>query len=341
MWKITLSLLLAVGLLGTAVAEDETPAKELKRGFADGKFVDEYFGIRYAAEGLKEGYGFGTGGNRTLWSGKLPGNVDVEILCQESAQSRSGAEWRAKVKEVFAKDGQTRTEVQEGDDPVPWISFVQESLAGFERHHGYAFYARGNQCFVVHVQVREKSETSGEAIRKAMGGLVVDPKSDSMLYVHLIAKGMQRPVTDPVVNLRAGGAYLQENNEIPAFAIRALELAQAHAADFSDDETWTLYQTLGLAQLKAGQQEASIDTWKKVIDLSAKTGDPKASLCNAQYNLACAYSLLGRLDEAFAALRASFEAGGEAQVAELKQHAKEDPDLEKMRQDPRWVDLVG
>lgn len=340
MSKITLSVVLAVALLGSALAGDEAPAKEYKRGFADGKLVDEYFGITYASEGLREGYGFGTGGPRTLWSGKLPGNADVEIICQESEEPRSGAEWRARMKEAFAKDDQERTDFEEGDEPVPWVTFVQKSLAGFERHHGYAFYARGHECFVLHVQVREKNETSGETIRKAFAGLTVDPAVDPLFLVHFLAKSSQASLDDPKVYLHAAEGYLQQGYELPTLAMRALGVALAHLDAFDDAETWELYQTLGLVQLKLGQREDAVETWKKVIDLSAKTKDPKASECNAQYNLACAYSLLGRLDEAFAALKASFAAGGDTQVGELKQHAKQDPDLANMRADERWAALI-
>ena len=128
MTKLALTLLLSLALVGVAVAEEESPTKELKRGFSEGKFVDEYFGITYAVEGLKEGIGFGSGGNRTLFSGKLPGSAQVEIVCNETDEELTSLQWRDKVKAQMEKDGKTRTDMATGDDPTPWIAFVQESF---------------------------------------------------------------------------------------------------------------------------------------------------------------------------------------------------------------------
>ena len=343
MRKLALTLLLCTALIGVAFAEDEAPtdAKAPKRGFDDGKFADAYFGVTYAVEGLKEGLGFGSGGDRILFSGKLAGSAEVEVVCNESAEELTSVQWRDKVKAQMEKDGKTRTEFATGDEPAPWITFVQESFAGFERPHGYAFFARGRQCFLVHVQVREKSDTSADSIRAGLGGLTVAPQSDSMLYVHILAKRMGLELDDPKVLLQAGRAYMQDGQEIRPLAMRVLEMARAREDALDDAGRYTLYQTLAMAQLTGGKREEAVGTWKKVIELSAKTDDPGAAASNAQYNLACTLSLLGRVDEGFAALKAAFETGPEAQVGELKRHAQEDPDLANLRADARWAEVAG
>ena len=340
MRKLALSILLSVALLGVAFAEEEAPTKELKRGFEDGTFVDDYFGITYVVDGLKKGFGFGAGGDRVLFAGKLPGNADVEVLCNEAAEEMTSAQWRDKAKAQMAKDGKTRSEMATGDDPAPWITFVQESFAGFERPHGYAFFARGRQCFVVHVQVREKDDASAGIVQKALAGLTVAPSSDSMLVVHIASKRMQRPLDDPRVMVQAANAYMQEPNPIVPLAMKALKAAQAREDELEDGDRYMLYRTLGFAQLKAKAYEPAVGTWTKVAEIAAKADNPSAE-SNAHYNLACALSLLERLDEGFEALKAALEKAPEAQGAELKKHAQEDPDLANLRADPRWAEVAG
>jgi tetratricopeptide (TPR) repeat protein len=54
------------------------------------------------------------------------------------------------------------------------------------------------------------------------------------------------------------------------------------------------------------------------------------------YNLACSYSLLKQKVRAFAALRRAIELG----YRDFK-HVQQDPDLENLRQDPRWSDIAS
>lgn len=349
MRKTAIILLVVVGLVGSALADEAAP-KDLKRGFEEGKFVDEYFGIVYEADDLKEGFGFGLGGPNVLWSGKSADGVDIELICQEVPREMSGAQWLELAKRNWARDGKTRTEMEEGKEPQPWVLFTQESMAGFERQHGHAFYPRGLQCFMVHAQVREKSETSGEAIRKALSGLTVAPKSDSFLLAHLIAKQSQLDPTDPKVLVACalgipqrvqGYLTLPEGQENPELALRALMLAKEAAGEDTFDAAgqWQIASGIGLAQLKLGKLEEAVPTWKKAIELAAATEDAAGLAMNAWYNLACAYSLLGRFDEAFDALKKSFDVGGDEQVRQLKAHGIEDPDLENMRKDERWKEL--
>ena len=53
------------------------------------------------------------------------------------------------------------------------------------------------------------------------------------------------------------------------------------------------------------------------------------------YNLACSYSLLGELDTAFGALRLAIQLG----YSEFE-HLSQDPDLENLRVDERWEQLL-
>ena len=347
MRNIALLTFLLVGLVGVAYAEDEpageeAPRPELKRGFDEGKFTDEYFGVVFEAPELKEGFGLGLGGNQVLWSGKCAGGVDVELICVEPREPMAAKALMENAKKAWAEDGKERKEMEEGLEPTPWVLFVQESLAGFQRHHGWAYYARGPQNFIVHAQVREKSDTSGEAIKAALGGLKLADKSDSFLFAHLVAKNRGADPRDPLVMLEAGSGYLGQNIQNHPRGLALLLLAKEHGYDsFDDNQKWNLMQGIGLAQLMTGKHAESIPTWLETVKLSEKTDEPQALLANSLYNLACGYSLLGKLDEAFDTLKKAFAVPHES-IQGLKEHAQQDPDLKPMReQEERWKALFS
>ena len=247
----TLALVLLVPL-ASALAEDEAPA--LKRGFADGKYVDEYFAVTYEAPELREGFAIGVGGPTVLWAGKCAGDVDVEIMVQEGPKEATAAEVRQMALDAWSKDGKERKEMEQGDGPPPHVLFVQESIAGFQRHHAWGFFARGYQCFIVHAQVREKSETSADALKKALQGLKVGEAPDSLVLAHVVAKQAGRPPNDPIVLAGAGQYYLSEQMKNPTLALKAFRLAQAAAKEgtFDADQTWQVVSGIGLAQLTLG-----------------------------------------------------------------------------------------
>lgn len=83
-------------------------------------------------------------------------------------------------------------------------------------------------------------------------------------------------------------------------------------------------QILGDAYTKTGR-------WEKGLQVDQRL----ARLCPDNplvfYNLACSYAMLGKLDEAFAALNKAVKLGYND-----AQWLSQDPDLEKLRQDARF-----
>ena len=71
-------------------------------------------------------------------------------------------------------------------------------------------------------------------------------------------------------------------------------------------------------------------------DLSARTFDDQRSRAVATYNLACFYARVRRPEIAVPMLRDSFEGS-----PDLKDWAFKDPDLDPIRQDPSFVEMMG
>lgn len=324
-------------LCALAFADDAPKERTLK----DGKLVDPYWGITYEAPGLEQGM-FGPSGAK-VFEGRGTGGVEIEIIVQEAQKELAAAGWLAEAKKAWAEK-RKMTEVAEGETP-PSILFVEESLAGFKRHHGYGFYARGPQAFLVHASVQEKSDTSGEAIQAAIKGLTLDPKAAPALLVFVIAKQQAFSVDDPKVLLAAGQVYMYGNEQMRqprniVMAERVLEKAirEAKPETYGPDELWTLHENMGLATLEARKLDAAIGWLTKSEQLAEKTTENAQGAKTGQsaYNLACAYALAEKIDEAFAALDRCVAKGFLKDPKNVDHMKTGDPDLENLRKDPRW-----
>lgn len=85
---------------------------------------------------------------------------------------------------------------------------------------------------------------------------------------------------------------------------------------------------LGHAYTRLGRHEEALRMDERLTELL-----PEDAV--ARYNLACSYALLGRRDEAFEALEHSIRLGYRE-----PDHMREDPDLEPIREDPRFAEIV-
>ncbi len=81
---------------------------------------------------------------------------------------------------------------------------------------------------------------------------------------------------------------------------------------------------LGYAQLQAGENDASAQSFQKALKLGYRVGA-------STYNTACAYARAGRNDLAFEWLQKSRNAG-----FKLSDYLDDDDDLENLHDDPRW-----
>lgn len=84
---------------------------------------------------------------------------------------------------------------------------------------------------------------------------------------------------------------------------------------------------LGYAQLQAGRNDASAQSFQEALKLGYRVGA-------STYNTACAYARAGRNDLAFEWLQKSRNAG-----FNLSDYLDDDDDLENLHDDPRWRQL--
>ncbi len=89
-----------------------------------------------------------------------------------------------------------------------------------------------------------------------------------------------------------------------------------------------IYHDQGIRYLRRGEYQRAAGEFRKILEIDAKHS-------NAHYNLACAYSLMGDTDKALEHLRLSMEYGFD----DVK-HMEEDEDLDPIREDPRYGQLI-
>jgi tetratricopeptide (TPR) repeat protein len=109
-----------------------------------------------------------------------------------------------------------------------------------------------------------------------------------------------------------------------SFDIRFLEDLLVRLGD--DNE---LLAQLGYLYTRVGRYRDGLAVDRRLVALRPR--DPIA-----YYNLACSHSRLKQFGRAFTAIRRAIELG----YRDLE-HMQADPDLENLRKDPRWNDLLA
>ena len=95
-----------------------------------------------------------------------------------------------------------------------------------------------------------------------------------------------------------------------------------------------LWGQLAYAQLHLGRNEAAVQSYEKAFEAGIPPGPNSRGIAN--YNLACAYARLGRLDDALDALARSADEGFGQRAA-----WQQDPDLEPLRSSARYGEIIA
>ena len=314
-------------------------AKPLEpRKFEKGHLSDPYWGITYELPEVEEKKGERQAGR--LFDGSA-GRVQVDIGIWEYADELSAKDRRDAEKKKWEEKKREMKDAAQGDDPAPWITFVETSPSGSLRRHGYSWTVRGCRAFVVHAHVSAEAEGGADGVKAALLGLKVGPETGAAVLVQVVSKAKEMPYDDPGVLDEAARNYLDDKATLgarPAIAEfllrRAFENLAGSPLERKPGDVLQLHTDMAIAQMKLKRYDDSIATLIKCVDLATKTDRPGPNGALVQYNLACAYSLAGKLDDAFATLEKAFPAAEWAPTT--VEHAKTDTDLDNCRKDPRW-----
>jgi tetratricopeptide (TPR) repeat protein len=101
---------------------------------------------------------------------------------------------------------------------------------------------------------------------------------------------------------------------------------EPHFAEYtrSHPQSGRAWSNLGYARIEGDRPEASVEAFQRALELRYRPA-------TTMYNLACAYSLMDRKDEAFTWLFKSLDAGFDGSGT-----LRGDDDLDNLRGDPRY-----
>ncbi len=123
-------------------------------------------------------------------------------------------------------------------------------------------------------------------------------------------------------------SFLDEEHEEADDLFESFQLRLLNALnDAVPNDASVLFQ-LGTVLTRAGKHKEALEVDRKLVNIRQE--DPIS-----HYNLACSYSNLGKTDQALDALEEAFELG----YWDLE-HMEQDPDLENVKDDPRYQKLV-
>ena len=352
-YAFPLSCLAAVLCATAAFADDgapPSPAPAPKRAkpaeprkFEKGHLSDPYWGVTYDLPEVEEKKGERQAGK--LFDG-VAGRVQVEIGIWEYADELSAKDRRDAEKKKWEEKKREMKDAAQGDDAAPWITFQETSPSGAMRRHGYAWTVRGCRAFVVHAHAAADAEGSAEGVKAALTGLKVGEETGAAVFVQIVSKQRQMPFDDPGVLADAAQSYLDDKAALgarPAIAEsllrRAIDGLPGSPLARNPSGVLETHSRLAIAQMKLKKYDESVATLTKCLDLAAKTDKPGPDAAVVQYNIACAWSLAGKLDDAFTALEKAFPAAAWAPTP--LDHAKQDEDLANCRKDPRWEKFLA
>ena len=132
----------------------------------------------------------------------------------------------------------------------------------------------------------------------------------------------------PALPIQAQQSALQRADSL----FRAQDFAEAAKAY---KEASKRYPDLGRVWFQYGLSLHYTKQYKEAVKAYKRAEEMNVNPATTRYNLACAYSLLGKLDEAFAWLDKSIESGFNT-VA----YVAGDTDLDNLRQDPRFPEYL-
>jgi len=333
-----LLLLAALVAAAPAAAQNLPP---LKRGPDKGGFVDEYFGILYATNELRS-----TMPTSFLFAGQLGSGAVVEVGLRESNEPMKREQWVDETLKGWSGDGIPRDKLEKGMKSYGWIQFEQPEPNGTVIRHGYAFYPRGLQCFVVHAMIPAATPGADQIVTAALGRLRVTDRPHSFRLAHVIAKEKDGDPRDPQILSQAASAYMESGNQALAFQAagraEAIALRQQKAGRLDPRTAWQIAFDGGTIFAAAGKHDQALDYLQRCIQLAGSLPDGENAAAACRYQMSRSLTQLGRINGAFQALASALYGTEDRKTIEfITSQALAEPDLAPLHADGRWARLFA
>lgn len=331
----------SIGLLAmAAVAQAQSNVgPPLKRGFAGGRFIDEYFGIVYSTKGLDASLP-----TKFLFAGRIGNSAVVEVDLRESSEVMDRKQWLDEIKNGWKGDGIERSSVEDGINTYSWVRFDQPEANGSMIHHGYAFYPRGQQAFVVHAMSPRSNPSAVAAVEEALRGLRVSDRSNSFRLAHVIAMSQKGDPRAPQIISQAASSYMETGNKALAFLAAAhaeqIAMRQQKAGALDARTAWQLAFDGGTIFASDGQHAQAIAYLRRCATLAEALPDGPNAAAGCRYQMTRSLAQIGRIDTAFRQLASALFGTEDAKtIQSITAQALAEPDLVPLHADGRWKRL--
>lgn len=313
----------------------------LKRGLGKAGFIDEYFGILYATNELRS-----TIDTSFLFAGQLGSGAVVEIGLRESNEVKDREAWLDETLKAWSNDGIDRKQMEKGLKTYAWVRFDQAEPDGTVIHHGYAFYPRGYQCFVVHAMLPRATPAASDIVTAALGRLRVTDRRNSFRLAHVIAKEKGSDPRLPLIISQAASAYMESGNAALAFQAAGqaerIALRQQKTGTLDQRTAWQIAFDGGTIFAAAGKHTQALTYLERCAELASGLRDGANAAAACRYQMSRSLTQLGRIDGAFRALASALFGTEDAKTIEfITRQALAEPDLAPLHADGRWSRLFS
>lgn len=334
----------------TALAQEEAPQpKSTSRAevtLQDGVATHAFWDFRFRADGLVLDTLPPPPGR--VFSGRDGQGVRIRIDVIESAKHAAEESYAAADLDRWRAEKRSMEDSKELEGPGYQFAFVERAGKGHSRIQGYAWHRRGAQCFRVHAGLEGADGAGRERVRRALAGFEPGQDNGRCMLVLQMARATGYDYDDPRILIPAAQAYLSGrfgsyplDEKLPALTEKLSRRVLQDLKGLRPRRQLQVRELLGQSQLEQNKIDAGIATYEQAVKFAGDQGMLEKSRHSPVYNLACAYARGKRTNDAFATLERFFSAVTEKRRSEMIAHAKQDSDLEGLREKPEWEELIN
>ena len=185
-------------------------------------------------------------------------------------------------------------------------------------------------------------------MRKALASFEPGQDNGRCMLVLQMARATGYDYDDPRILVPAAQAYFSGrlgsyplDEKLPALTEKLSRRVLQDPKGLNPRRQLQVRELLGQSQLEQNKIDAGIATFEQAVKFAGEQRLLEKSGHGAVYNLACAYARGKRTNDAFATLERFFSAVKGQKRSEMIAHAKQDSDLEGLREKPEWEELLN
>jgi hypothetical protein len=217
------------------------------------------------------------------------------------------------------------------ETPVAITLLDRKVATGIIQSQLYGYWARDESCFELHVSSLQCSGFDKIAM-PVLESVALEPRPEVNVETVAVGRALGLEPENWKVHQVIAGEYLHNfSPKKPARARAYYESALSLSpGEIGFDDRWTILAGIGLSWLFEDNGESAIAPLAKAVEMARSEPGAKRELGESLYNLACAYSLAGDVEEACEAAAEWTTGLDERERKQQLKSMRADPQLEAM-----------